>query len=168
MATDRKKAPAARKKDAAKPGQTPEPEASAPAASAPDVFDEAIAARQQPPLAQDPPSAGFSARVTRPDPFNEMIIALSNDNDGPKTRLYRNQRFQQMAIQFDEKPDESIRQKLRDDGWTWRSAEGAWTKQLGDRPSETHRNALELLASIANDIRQANGLEPVTMPAQGR
>jgi hypothetical protein len=137
-----------------------------------DVFDQAIAAQQPPPAeatpTQEPPATEFAAKVTRQDPFGEMTIALSADKDGPKMRLYRSQRFQQMAIQLDEKPDEGIRQQLRESGWTWRPAEGAWTKQLGERPGETHRQAQELFTGIANEIRQANGLEPVAAPAQSR
>ncbi|OWK40966.1 hypothetical protein FRUB_04858 [Fimbriiglobus ruber] len=97
-----------------------------------------------------------------------MTINLSGDHEGPKARLSRSQRFRQLAIQFDEKPDEGIRQRLREDGWTWRVPDGAWTKQLGDRPAETHRRAQELFEGIANDIRHANGLAPVATPALGR
>jgi hypothetical protein len=174
MARDRKKAQAAAREEAppANTDQTSAPDASAAPASAPDVFDEAIAARQQPPAeapgTPEPAATGFAGQVKRPDPFGEMTIALSNNNDGPKARLYRSHRFQQLAIQLDEKPDEGIRQRLRDDGWTWRPAEGAWTKQLGEQPGQTHRKAQAFFVAIANDIRQANGLEPVSIPAQGR
>ena len=171
MARARKNAPA-KKTPATKSVKDTAPEAPETVANAPDVFDEAIAAQQQPTAdatqTQEPSATEFTARVRRPDPFGEMTIALSNANDGPKARLYRSQRFHQMAIQFDEKPDESIRQRLRDDGWTWRPAEGAWTKQLGERPGETHRQAQALFTSIANDIREVNGQEPVSIPAQGR
>jgi hypothetical protein len=167
MAQARKKA-SAKKTPATKTAKTPMQET----LDAPDVFDEAIAARGQPPAeakaAAESPSTGFATRVKRPDPFSQMTIALSNDNEGPKARLYRSHRFQQMAIQFDEKPDEDIRQRLRDDGWTWRPAEGAWTKQLGEQPGQAHRKAQALFTSIANDIRHANGLEPVSTLAQSR
>ncbi len=161
-----------KKAAAATTAATPEPEAPVAAAGPPDVFDEAIAAQHQPPVeptpTQEPPATEFAVRMTRPDPFGERTIALCDDNDGPKARLYRNQRFRQMAIQFDEKPDEGIRQRLRDDGWTWRPAEGAWTKQLGERSGETHRQAQELFESIANEIRRANGREPVSSMAPSR
>ena len=136
------------------------------------MFDQAIAAQQQPPTEpaqpQEPSATGFVARVTRPDPFGEMTVALSKDQAGPKARLYRSQRFQQMAIEFDEKPVDGIRQRLRDAGWTWRPTEAVWTKQLGERPGETHRQAQELFTSIANDIRHANGLEPAFTEAKCR
>jgi hypothetical protein len=171
MARVRKKS-LAKKTKATNTAQAPEPEATVAADSSSDMLDQLIAEHKLPPLTSastlPPPNTEFASRVQRPDPFGEMTIALCNDNDGPKARLYRNRRFQQMAIGFDEKPDEGIRQELREDGWTWRTAESAWTKQLGERPGETHRSAVAMFASIANEIRQANGLEPVTFPAQGR
>jgi hypothetical protein len=129
-----------RKKPAAEEIATnPEPKGSVAPTQSPDIFDQAIAAQQkqsaESPPTQEPPVMGFATSIKRPDPFDEMTIALSNSNEGPKMRLYRNQRFQQMAIQFDEKPDEAIRQKLRDDGWTWRGTEAAWTKQLTGWPN---------------------------------
>src|SRR4051812_30871882 len=94
-----------RKKAAAPTPPAPEPEGPVAASSSPDVFDEAIAARQQvseSTPAPEAPAAGFAARVTRPDPFDELAVSLSDAADGPRARLYRSQRFQQVAIQFDE------------------------------------------------------------------
>lgn len=163
----------ARKKPAATNTQeSPAPEDTTTPAESPGALDKLITEGQLPPLAstpeQNPPEAGFASRITRPDPFDEITIALSNSSDGPKMRLYRSKKFQQMAMQFDEKPDEAVLQRLRDDGWTWRTAEGVWTRQLGERPGEMHRQAQQLFESIASDIRQANGLEPVTFQGQGR
>lgn len=153
-------------------GQTPASEGSNTPAESPEVFDRLIAEGQLPPLdstsSQQSPASGFAAKLTSPDPFGATSVALSDSNDGPRIRLYRNQKFQQMAIQFDEKPDEPVRQKLREHGWTWRGAEGAWTKQLGERPAQTHRMAEELFESIANDMRQAKGLEPVSFQTHSR
>jgi hypothetical protein len=161
-----------RKKPAASAPSAPEPQAPAPVpvTEAPDVFDQAIAAQQLPPPAPspEPPTAAFADRVGRPDPFPEITVSLTADPAGPKARLYRNQRFQQMAIQFDEKPTDEIRKRLRDAEWTWRGQDGVWTKQLGDRPGLTHRQAEELFESVTNDIRQANGLPPAAGPAQSR
>jgi hypothetical protein len=163
----------ARKKPAAtKTEESPAPEDTIAPAESPDAIDTLIAEGQVPPLAstpsQNPPEAGFASRITRPDPFDEITIALSNSNDAPKMRLYRSKTFQQMAMQFDEKPDEAVRLRLREEGWTWRTADGVWTRQFGERPGETHRKAQELFESIASDIRQANGLEPVTFKSQSR
>lgn len=67
---------------------------------------------------------------------------LSNERDGPKMRLGRDNRFNQMAIAFDVKPAEEIRERLHDAGWKWRQAESQWTKQLDDENRATsHQDA---------------------------
>jgi hypothetical protein len=140
-------------------------------ADSPELLDKLAEGRQPPSDATPspkPPASGFASKLTTPDPFGATSVALTDNNDGPKVRLYRSQKFQQMAIQFDEKPDESIRQKLREDGWTWRGAEGVWTKQLGERPGQMHRQAEEFFQTIANELRQARGLEPVTFETHSR
>lgn len=163
----------ARKKTAEEnTGEPPISEGSSVPAESPEVLDRLIAEGQLPPLDSSPsqqsPASGFAAKLTLPDPFGATSVALSDSKDGPKIRLYRSHKFQQMAIQFDEKPDEAVRQKLREDGWTWRGAEGVWTKQLGERPGETHSKAEEFFENIANDIRQAKGLEPVIFQTHSR
>ena len=157
---------------AAKTAPISERENPASPADAPELLDKLIAEGKLPSLnstpSQKPPAAGFASNLTPSGPFSATSVALSDSNDGPKARLYRNQKFQQMAIQFDEKPDESIRQRLREDGWTWRTAEAVWTKQLGERPGETHRKAEEFFEKIVNDIRQARGLEPTSFQTHSR
>ena len=152
--------------------QTAASEGSNAPADSPEMLDRLIAEGKLPPLnstpSQQPPASGFTSKLSPPDPFGATCVALTDSNNGPKIRLYRSQKFHQMAITFDEKPDEHIRQRLRDYGWTWRGAENAWTKQLDERPSETHRKAEELFESIANEIRQANGREPVASMTKSR
>ena len=139
----------ARKKPAAtKTEESPAPEDTIAPAESPDAIDTLITEGQLPPHAstpsQNPPEAGFASRITRPDPFDEITIALSNSSDGPKMRLYRSKKFQQMAIQFDEKPDEIIRQKtgrcVR--SWIWllpqaKAMPGPNNSVIS--PGETHR-----------------------------
>lgn len=162
----------ARKKSAAAGTRSSEPTAQAAPVQSPDASPEAVAAGMPPKAADahvaERPPATFVALAKRPDPFGEWAIALTGEKDGPKARLYRNQRFQHMAIRFDEKPDEDIRHRLREAGWTWRGQEGAWTRQLGERPGDAHRQARALFEGIANDVRRANGLELVTASAQSR
>ena len=62
-------------------------------------------------------------------PLWSQTVNLSGANDGPRMRLGRDHRFQQMAIAFDVKPAAEVIQRLHDDGWKWRGAESQWTKQ---------------------------------------
>jgi hypothetical protein len=144
-------------------------------AAQPDVFDEAIAARESAPVAQPetPAAAGepvssvaatpadASRPAYQPDPFPALSIALGEGNDALKVRLYRNRRMNQVAIQFDEKPEEPYRQRLRDEGYTWRGAEGVWTKQLGEERASGQLAAERLVEELASAIRQDRGLAPV-------
>lgn len=121
------------------------------------------------------PKNGVTRALVQPNPFAENTISLTNDNDGPKMRLYRDRRNPQiglyenaMVIQFDEKPEEEARQKLRDNGWQWKQADAVWRKPLGENPGVEHRKAQELFEQIANDIRQGNGLEPVVSIGNAR
>jgi hypothetical protein len=110
------------------------------------------------------------------DPFDRHGIALG---DGRLLRLFRSDRFKQARIEFimpDGKagePDEKCAPWLTEHGWTLRSDERAWTKQLAKNTEEarfaradsdlaTHLEFIEL----ANLIRQENGLEPVSQLAR--
>lgn len=99
------------------------------AASEPDVFDRVIAERQattepageqpsrRPDAAEADQSPDAKTWAGQPDPFPFLSVALTDANDGPRVRLYRSRRFNQMAIGFDEKPPEPVRQRLRDEGY---------------------------------------------------
>jgi hypothetical protein len=115
----------------------------------PDVFDQAIAARQQAQLKQQPgddspqgeasPTADESQRrqwqSTLPDPFGRHGIQLGA---GRSMRLFRNQQFQQNAIVFyapkgeNPKPSDDAIAFLKEHSWRWRPETDAkpWTKQF--------------------------------------
>jgi hypothetical protein len=88
-----------------------------------------------------------------------QTVNLGRENSGPKMRLGRSERFQQMVIQFDEKPTDETRIHLGEAGWRWRSAEGQWTKQLdfGSRARD-QLEAEKLFADIARYERSERGL----------
>src|SRR4051794_8918252 len=46
-------------------------------------------------------------RVWQPDPFVLMAVSLGPERDSPKVRLYRSNKLNQMAIRFDEKPEQA-------------------------------------------------------------
>jgi hypothetical protein len=106
------------------------------------------------------------------DPFDRHGIALG---DGRRLRLFRSDRFKQARIEFITplgkagEPDENYAPWLREHGWTPRPEERAWTKQLAKNTDETRFAransdlAYELeFIELANLIRKANGLEPVS------
>jgi hypothetical protein len=93
-------------------------------------------------------------------------ITLGDTNDAPKMRLFRNQRFNQMAIAFEVKPDQKYIDLLRDEGYRFR--DGGWTKQLGHEEKwKGHADAERLFYHIANSIRADKGLEPVSQVGMG-
>jgi hypothetical protein len=67
----------------------------------------------------------------------------------------------------DPKPSKEDTEFLKGHGWSWRSAEKGWTRQLdknseGDRfaRSKSDREAEDQFVILANAIRGRNGLEP--------
>jgi hypothetical protein len=200
----------------ATPGTTSEPvaESSSPLVSAslaeptpaPDVFDNALAAREAGQFEQaatpdtntrveealasggvvrgselQPPSETEHHRESeahhadqeprrslQPDPMPIETITLGDTNDAPKMRLFRNQRFNQMAIQLDEKPDAKYTGMLRDAGFRWRQDDKVWTKQMPrEEKWKTQADAERLFRDIANGIRADRGFEPVQAVGMG-
>ena len=97
-------------------------------------------------------------RGRQPDPHGVMTVALTDESDGPKARLFRSNRWQQMAVTFDEKPAPEIIEQLRDAGFRWRGEEKAWTVQLDkERRWQTHAEAEALFKKLTDEIRAANG-----------
>jgi hypothetical protein len=144
-----------------------------PAASEPDVFDRVISelqaaavepASEQPPRQPEAPGADQSPDTKtwsgQPDPFPFLSVAVTDANDGPRVRLYRSRRYHQMAIGFDEKPPEPVRQRLREEGYKWRETEGVWTMQLGEYKASGQLAAERLVVDLANAIRAEAGLPP--------
>ena len=140
----------------------------------PDVFDQAIAARQAEQVrggesasasGRDAGAAGAKpgerAGPFQPDPFDFYSVALTDAKDGPRVRLYRSRRFNQVAVQFDEKPEQPIRERMHNEGYRWREAEGVWTKQLGEYRASGQLAAERLVTELANAIRAERGLTPV-------
>ena len=143
------------------------------ASTAPDVFDEIIAAREETATESIPQTSTAAAEsreqsdtpkpqmAFQPDPTPFMSISLAEGNDAPRIRLFRNRRMNQVAIRFDEKPDAPHRERLREEGYKWREAEGVWTKQLGEERASGQLAAERLVEEIANAIRIEGGLAPV-------
>lgn len=139
----------------------------------PDVFDQAIAARQAervraeeaaPPARQDESrtdaTEGERKWQVQPDPHGIYSVALTDATNGPRIHLYRSRRFNQVAVRFDEKPEQPVRERMHDEGYRWREAEGVWTKQLGEYRASGQLAAERLVTELANAIRAERGLAP--------
>lgn len=125
----------------------PPTEPSAPAA--------ATAEAHEPPPAASPDGPRPAKAWAPKGPLWFQSVGLSNEADGPRMRLGRDNRFQQMAIAFDEKPTAEARRRLHADGWKWRPAEGQWTKQLEiDRRARGQQDAEKLFDELTRIERQ--------------
>jgi hypothetical protein len=109
-----------------------------------------------------PPAAGTEGQQRRrwqPDPFPFMAVTLGPDKSSPKMTLYRSNKLNQLAIQFEEKPAEEHRRQLREAGWRWREDEGVWTKQMDrERRATAQMEAERLFSEIGEAIRAERGL----------
>jgi N12 class adenine-specific DNA methylase len=105
------------------------------------------------------------------DPHGRNGIELG---DGRRLRLLLGRRFKQNMIRFvstsegvDPQPSEQEKEFLRANGWRERAEEQAWTKQLAKNTDEdrwarakSDRAAEAQFVTLANNIRNRNGLEP--------
>jgi hypothetical protein len=106
-----------------------------------------------------------------PNPHFTDSIALTDDKNGPRVHLGRGKpdgRVEVMLIKFDEKPTGEVGtlvlQGLRDNGFRFHG--GAWTKDLDQSARwRTHSESHQLFKDIANTMREANGLPPVSETA---
>ena len=144
--------------------KTPEPKTPETTAPAPEVATEPA----PPPVEVEvppKPAAGEPQQKWQPDPFEMESITLGDERGDPRMRLYRNQRYSQMAIQFDERPDARYTKMLTDAGYRWRPVEKVWTHQLNpDARWRTQAEAEHLFRRIGNAIREDKGLGPVQGP----
>jgi len=72
-------------------------------------------------------------------------------------RLLQHPRFKQTQLQFDRKLPAAIAQRLRQAGWTWRPAEGVYTRQFGSLGeaaaiAEARRLYEELCRELADQL----------------
>ena len=143
-------------------------------AAAPEVVTESSEVAVPPPAVEaneppaPPPPEPVPAKAwAASGPHWFQAVSLSTDSGGPRIRLGRDNRFQQMAISFDEKPPADVIQQLRDDGWRWRGQEGYWTKQFNPEQCATGQlDAEQLFERLAVIEQRERGLCDV--PTVGR
>ncbi len=106
-----------------------------------------------------------------PEPHGRHGIDLG---DGRRLRILLGRRFKQNMIQFvateqgvDPRPSKEDTEFLKANGWRWRSEEKAWTRQLDKNTDQdrfarakSDRQAEDQFVTLANAIRERNGLEP--------
>lgn len=124
------------------------------------------------PVAEIPASDPAPAENEQPPapsrPHWIQTVKLGRENDSPKMQLGRSERFQQMVIQFDEKPTDETRIQLGEAGWRWRAAESQWTKQLDfESRARGQYDAEKLFETITRHERSERGL-PATLPSFGK
>ena len=103
------------------------------------------------------------AAVYAADPHPKLTVSLSDYNGGPKARLLRCHKFNQMQIRFEgEQPPEAALAILKDTGWRDRTeAEGVFTKQIDKNARWQSVDQMEKeFKAIVNRIREEKGLEP--------
>ncbi len=114
------------------------------------------------PVVTRPESATEEKPEYAPDPFDQASIRLTDDPKGPVIRLQRSQRYRQMRIQLDEKPESKYLQMFREAGMKWRGQDQAWSIQLDrDAPWRTALDIEKLFFTVGNAIREENGLRPI-------
>lgn len=158
MAARRKKSPA-NPTEADQPPVTTTPPEVSPGAIEPTAAVEPSApsaGEQRQPATE---AEGAPRRLWQPDPFPLKVVNLGPDKNGPTAKLFRSNKLNQMAIRFDEKPEEPYRRRLHEDGWRWRENEGVWTKQMDrERRATSQVEAERLFAEITDAIRAGRGL----------
>lgn len=81
-------------------------------------------------------------RLDRFDALHNMPEDDSTFNGG---RIVRNVEQDRLQILFDEKPDEEMRTRLKENGFRWSPKNSAWQRQLTKKAEEAARTALEIL-----------------------
>ena len=95
-----------------------------------------------------------SGRPLMPDPF---LIALDN---AAGVRLFENRQRRVMAIEFDEKPNQSVIDMIKEAGFGWNPTDRVWTKPVrGDSAMSTRIDAERLYQEIRRMIRQDKGVD---------
>jgi hypothetical protein len=104
-------------------------------------------------------------RTFAPDPFPIDIDTRAGARLLAGRRYYDKQSgsyaFRNLQIQFDEKPSQPIREKIRAAGFEWDADAESWIKVLPqDNSRDGRRAALALFEEVTGMLRAAKGLGP--------
>jgi len=127
----------------------------------PPVVDAPAGVAEQP--AAEPNGGGqtFVERVGQkkwqaaPDPFG-----IAKDNLAG-VRLFESKQDRQMAIKFEDKPNQAVIDLVKEAGYRWNPADRIWTHPVRpDSAMTTRIDAEKLYQEVRQMIRQEKGIEP--------
>jgi hypothetical protein len=116
---------------------------------------------EQPAAEPDADGQTFVERVgqkkwqTAPDPFG-----IAKDNLAG-VRLFESKQDRQMAIKFEDKPNQAVIDRVKEAGYRWNPADRIWTHPVRpDSAMTTRIDAEKLYQEVRQMIRQEKGIEP--------
>lgn len=75
-------------------------------------------------------------------------------------RLFEKRRDRQMAIKFEDKPGQDVRDRMKDAGYRWNSRDMMWVKPFeADTAMTTRIEAERLYQEVRDMLRQEKGIE---------
>jgi hypothetical protein len=93
-------------------------------------------------------------RISAPDPFEIATDRVAG------VRLFESKQDRQMAIQFDEKPIQSVIDRLKDARYQWKQADRIWAHPVPyGSPMSTRIEAERLYQEVCKMIRREKGIE---------
>jgi hypothetical protein len=128
----------------------------------PDVFDQAIAARQQAESAQPPQEPGTGADLgqgNQKKPWKSRFGHWRDNEAG--VRIEEDRRNNLSTIIFREDPPAKALKLLEERGWQEDKEGGGWSRKIDPlRPGESRATADEIVLELDNIIREGKGLPP--------
>lgn len=115
---------------------------------------------EPPPAEEKAEGQSFAERVGQrkytpaPDPFG-----IAKDNLAG-VRLFQSKRDRQMAIKFDEKPDQAVIDRLKEAGYRWNPNDMIWARPVrSDSAMSTRIEAEKLYQEVRQMVREEKGIE---------
>ncbi len=97
---------------------------------------------------------GQSKRIVAPDPFEIAADYLAG------VRLFESRRDHQMALKFDEKPNQAVIDKLKEAKYRWNPTDRIWTQPVWPATAMSTRiKAERLYQEICQMVRTDKGID---------
>jgi hypothetical protein len=128
----------------------------------PDVFDQAIAARQQAESGQPSQEPGSEADIGQGNQKKPWKARMGHWRDNEAgVRIEEDRRNNLSTIIFRDKPPAKAIKLLQDSGWKEDKEAGGWSKKIDRlRPGKSRATADETVLEVDNIIREGKGLPP--------
>jgi hypothetical protein len=128
----------------------------------PDVFNQAIAARQQAESAQPSQEPGTEADIgqgNQKKPWKSRMGHWRDNEAG--VRIEEDRRNNLSTIIFKEEPPAKAVKLLQEHGWQEDKEGGGWSRKIDPlRPGESRAKADDIVLALDNIIREGKGLPP--------